>query len=130
MRSPLVGLRVLVVGDEPRRLPLVHALAKAGATVRSAEEGRAALGVVLVERVDAIVCEDGGGDRHWIETVRSSSDRLESSVPALAIGGAPAPGAGRTFDDRVAEGAGPRDVVHRLSALLAPAVTRRLPRIA
>lgn len=134
MPSPIAGRRVLVVhaASDDREL-LVHALANAGAIVRSAESGTDGLAIVLVERVEAIVCEgDAENGRHWIQTVRALADPAKRAVPTLAItrsDAAPELASGRTFDDRVVRPVSARELVLRLTAMLTPAVTRPLPRI-
>lgn len=135
--SPLSGRVVLVALDDGElRKRTVHVLARAGAIVRPAASASDALGIVQVDHVDAVVCDETcseGEPRHWIEAMRTLADPQKRRVAVLAIGRADgraaAPGRGRTFDDRMAPPIHTRELITRVVQMVTPVATRRLPTI-
>lgn len=87
----LVGVRILVIDDEPDARELLrHVLSAAGAQVRVAGGGAEALGVLQegLETFDLLICDIGMPDidgYELIRRVRSLPAALGGATPALAL---------------------------------------------
>lgn len=87
MKGALSGLVILLVDADPdTRRDHALALARAGATVRSASSPADAAPILARERIDVVVCDERVDARSLVQSLRALPELERRLTPAIGLG--------------------------------------------